>query len=210
MKPRHIISTVLIIGIIILIFFLYRSIMKPVQFENEYNKRSTAVINKLKDIRAIQEVYRINYGVYSNDIDSLLLFLEEGEVNMVAKAGDVPDSLTEAQALRAGIISRDTIVVKPLQMLIEENKLITNPKDIHSLKYIPYSDNLVFDMSAKVITRSGANVPVFEATAAIETYTKGMNNQDVVNRKAELIDKNRYPGWKVGDINQPITEGNWE
>ena len=37
-----------------------------------------------------------------------------------------------------------------------------------------------------------------------------MDRQDVINRKAELEDKNKYPGWKVGDMEQPITDGNWE
>ena len=210
MKSRNIISIVLIVGVLALMVVLYNSIMRPLRFEAEYNKRSTEVINKLKDIRAIQEAYKGTHGQFCGNIDSLLIFLETGKVNMVKKYGVVPDSLTEAQALKAGIIKRDTVEVNPLEKLMEEKKLITSAKEIKNLKYIPYSDNKVFVMKADVIERGGVKVPTFEATADIFTYTKEMKEQDVVNLKAELEGKNRYPGWKVGDVTQPITDGNWE
>lgn len=210
MKPRTIISIVLIAGILALVVVLYNSIMRPVKFDAEYNKRSAEVIVKLKDIRAIQEAYKGTYGRFCGDLDSLLLFLETGKVNMVKKYGVVPDSLTEAQALKAGIIKRDTVEVNPLEKLLEEKKLLSPVSELKNLKYIPYSDNKVFDMKADIIERSGVMVPTFEATADIFTYTKGMDEQDVINLKAEIEGKNRYPGWKVGDVTQPITDGNWE
>ena len=76
MKVRNtIISVVLIAVAVVLIVVLYNSIMRPVKFENEYNKRSEQVITKLKDLRAIQELYKSAHGEFCNDIDSLLLFL---------------------------------------------------------------------------------------------------------------------------------------
>lgn len=210
MKIRNIISIVLIVGVVVLAFVLYTSIMKPVKFENEYNRRSTEVVNKLKDIRAIQEAFKGTHGRYCGDIDSLLTFVETGKTLMVKKYGIVPDSLTEAQALRAGIVSRDTVEVNPLEKLIEEKHLITPKANIKDLKLIPYSKGDIFVVKADVIDRGGVKVPTFEAVADIETFTKGMNEQDVINRKTEIISKNRYPGWKVGDVTQPITDGNWE
>ncbi|MFA7081618.1 MAG: hypothetical protein WC135_03300 [Bacteroidales bacterium] len=210
MKTRDIISIVLIVGILVLGFVLYTSIMRPVKFDDEYNKRSTEVINKLKDIRTIQEAFKGTNGRYCSDIDSLLTFLETGKVIMVKKYGIVPDSLTEAQAIKAGIVSRDTVSVNPLEKLIEEKLLRVAKNDIKNLKYIPYSDGMVFEVKSDIIDRGGVMVATFEATAEIMTYTKGMKEQDVVNRKAEIIGKDRYPGWKVGDVTQPITDGNWE
>ncbi|MDD4830433.1 MAG: hypothetical protein WC108_03645 [Bacteroidales bacterium] len=210
MKRRTIFSIVLIVGIVALAIVLYTSIMRPVKFDAEYNSRSTEVINKLKDIRTIQEAFKSTNGRFCGDIDSLLVFLETGKVNMVKKFGVVPDSLTEAQAIKAGIVKRDTITVNPLVKLTEEKLLITAKKEIKNLKFIPYSDGKIFELKADVIDRGGIMVPTFEATAEIMTYTKGMDEQDVINRKAEIIAKDRYPGWKVGDVTQPITDGNWE
>lgn len=42
------------------------------------------------------------------------------------------------------------------------------------------------------------------------TYTKGLKKQDVINKKAETEERFGYSGWKVGDITQPVIEGNWE
>ena len=210
MKTRDIISIVLIVGILVLGFVLYTSIMRPLKFEDEYNKRSTEVINKLKDIRAIQEAFKGTNGRYCSDIDSLLTFLETGKVIMVKKYGIIPDSLTEAQAIKAGIVTRDTVSVNPLEKLIEEKLIRTPKKDIKNLKYIPYSDNEVFGMKADIIDRGGIMVATFEATAEIMTFTKGMKEQDVINRRAGEISRDRFPGWKVGDVTQPITDGNWE
>lgn len=210
MKPRNIISAVLIVAIITLAYFLYTGIMRPVKFESEFNNRSESVINRLKDIRTLQETFKSTNGRFCSSIDSLLIFAETGKVKMVIKSGIVPDSLTEAQALRAGIIKRDTVSVNPLRKLMEEKKLLIDEKDFKTLKYIPYSDNKVFEMKSDIINRGGVMVPVFEAKASILTFTKGMDEQDVRNRKAEIEGKDRYAGWKVGDLNQPIIDGNWE
>ena len=217
MKVRNtIISAVLIAVAVVLIVVLYNSIMRPVKFENEYNKRSEQVITKLKDLRAIQELYKSAHGEFCNDIDSLLLFLNTGKVPMIQKSflpGYDPDAMTEFEAQKKGLLRRDTTWVEPIKKLVEEKKLLTSVDKVNDLKYIPFSkDNgkEIFEMNAKKVNKGGLEVPVFQITAFIDTYTFGMDRQDVVNRKAELEDKNKYPGWKVGDLEQPITDGNWE
>ncbi len=217
MKRRNtIISAVLIIIAVVLAVVLYNSIMRPVEFENEYTKRSEQVIIKLKDLRACQELYKSAHGEFCNDIDSLLLFLETGRVPMVQKSflpGYDPDAMTEFEAQKKGLLRRDTTWVEPIKKLVEEKKLLTPVDKVKDLKYIPFSKDggkEIFEMSAKKVNKGGLDVPVFQIIAPIATYTFGMDRQDVINRKAELEDKNKYPGWKVGDLEQPITDGNWE
>ncbi len=196
----------------VLAVVLYNCIMRPVKFDNEYNRRSDEVIVKLKDIRTIQETYKLAKGEFCGDFDSLMLFMEEGKVPMVRKTGTLPDDMTEAEALKQGILKRDTTYVNPTEKLYEENKLLTPKGQLSDLRYIPYSEGgkQQFSIEAKKISKSGIEVSVFLVTAPIESYTFGMDRQDVINRKAELEDKNKYTGWKVGDLEQPITDGNWE
>ena len=96
--------------------------MKPVRFDNEYILRRDAVVVKLKEIRNLQEVYKMTYGHYANDIDSLVLGLQEGSLPVVKKYGNVPDEMTEAEALQKGIIRRDTVYMNPLEKMREEGK----------------------------------------------------------------------------------------
>ena len=212
MKVRNIISVVLAIAAVALAVVLYNCIMHPVKFDNEYNKRSEEVIAKLKDIRVIQETYKLAKGEFCGNFDTMMVFLNEGQVPMVKKVGTLPDDMTEAEALKKGILKRDTTYVNPLEKLYEEKKLQTPREKIADLRYIPHSENGKTEISieAKKINKSGVDVSVFLVTAPIETYTFGMDRQDVINLKAELEDKNKYAGWKVGDLEQPITDGNWE
>jgi hypothetical protein len=211
MKLIKILTPVLAAIVIVLACVLYFNITKPVKYDNEYNRRSAEVIAKLKDIRTLQEQFRMTNGSYCSSIDSLLDFAEHGQAKIVKKFGTVPDSLTEEEAIKAGIVKRETITVNPLEKLYTEKKLITPKDKIKDLKFIPYSNNKTFTMSATKINKGGINVSVFEAKAPIETYTYGMDEQMTINKKADLNAKeNGYAGWKVGALDQAITNGNWE
>ena len=197
--------------IVALALVLRMSIQKPVKFEEEYSRRSTEVINKLKDIRTLQEQYKNTNNSYCNNIDSLIDFAFNGEALLIQKFGTVPDNMTEAEALKQGILRRATTKVNPLEKLSAEKKLITPKEDIKNLKYIPYSDNKVFEMQAGTIDKGGIEIAVFEAKAPIETYTLGMDEQTIINRKAELEQSfSGYAGWKVGSMEQAVTDGNFE
>jgi CRISPR/Cas system CMR-associated protein Cmr5 small subunit len=223
MKLKTILTIALVFVIIVLGCFLVSGIMHPVNFTNDYDTRSTQVINKLKDIRAIQEAYRSKYGRYCGDMDSLITFAETDKVPFIQRTGTIPDGKTEAQALKDGDLKKDTSYVSVVEKLYssiiyQEKKGTANPlglyisKDkIKDLKYIPFSDNKeVFKLQARMLDRGGVSVPVFEAIAPILTYTNGMDKQDIVNKIADLESKNRYAGWKVGDLTQPIIDGNFE
>ena len=208
---RTILLAVGAVAVVAMAFWLYNCIQRPVKFEAEYNLRSTEVINKLKDIRTLQEQYKNTNNAYCNDLDSLIDFAYNGEALLVQKFGTVPDNMTEAEALKQGILRRDTTKVNPLEKLSAEGKLITSKDKIKDLKFIPYSDGKTFEMQAGTLDKGGIEVAVFEAKAPIETYTTGMDEQTVINRKAELEQKvGGFAGWRVGAMDQAITDGNWE
>ncbi len=213
-KPVKI--TLLLVGVLAVLALavaLFNSIMTPVKFQEEYNARSTEVINKLKDIRTLQEQYKNTNNAYCNNIDSLIDFAFNGSALLVQKFGTVPDNMTEAEALKQGILKRDTTKVNPLEKLSAEGKLLTPKDKIKDLKFIPYSDGKIFEMQAGTLSKGGIDVAVFEAKAPIESYTKGMDEQTVTNRKAELEKMNNgagYAGWKVGSMDEAVTDGNFE
>ena len=62
MKTNKIFQIALAVVIVGLAVLLYNSIMKPVRFDNEYNQRRDAVVVKLKEIRNLQEAYKMTYG----------------------------------------------------------------------------------------------------------------------------------------------------
>jgi hypothetical protein len=210
MKNSKILQIALGVVIVVLAVALYNSIMKPVRFDNEYILRRDAVVVKLKEIRNLQEVYKMTYGHYANDIDSLVLGLQEGSLPVVKKYGNVPDEMTEAEALQKGIIRRDTVYMNPLEKMREEGKTAMTDAQLAKLKYVPYTDNKTFEMRSRFVEKSGFDVPVFEVSVHLSVLLADLDQQDVNNKIAELKQANKFPGWKVGDFNEPITDGNFE
>ena len=65
---------------ILIIFFSYKiydSINGPIEFNEVKNKRYSDVINRLKIIRKSQIAHKDVKGVFSNNFDSLIKFIDE-------------------------------------------------------------------------------------------------------------------------------------
>ncbi len=232
MKGKTIIQIVLGVAIVALAFVLYSSIMKPVRFENEYNKRRDACAEKLKAIRTLEEAYKVTYSTYCGSFDTLLnrLLTEDSMkvVNKVINYDKIPDGvdineITEAEAVKNGYATRVEVFVNPVAKLREDGKLpildanghirqLTD-EEILNLRYVPYpkDEQNEFELAAGMLEKSGFFVPVFECKVDLATLLSDMDHQSVVNKIAE-VEKvaGRYAGWKVGDMTQAITEGNFE
>lgn len=194
-----VIKVILAFVIIVLGILIFRSINKPVKFENSLKTRGQIIVEKLKDIRTAQSLFRNQYQHYTNSFDSLILFVKNGkipEVKMIPDPKDTTFSRTISDTI--GFISiYDSIFSKKAYALEKLNE-------------IPYSNGDVFSMLAGQINKGGVNVSVFEVTARLETYTKDLNKQLVVNRIKEMQDRSQFPGLKVGSMTEASTDGNWE
>ena len=202
-------------GIIVLAYLLWESIQKPIRFNKERDKREAATIQRLKDIRRAQLAYKAEYDRFTGDFDTLINFLENDSFRVVKAIGSVPDSMIEAlgsrikaerQALRDGLISRDTI------KLSVKDSLFTPNFYIDSLRYVPFTDGKKFDMAAGVLeTGSKVAVRVFEAKVPYDVLLAGMDRQLVINYKETREKITGYPGLKVGSLTEATNNaGNWE
>lgn len=81
-----------------------------------------------------------------------------------------------------------------------------------SLKYIPYSERRLFDLTATtVIGKSGRSVPLMECGAKYNDYLLGLDKNRIANLIEQANGSGRYPGLKIGDIISPNDNaGNWE
>lgn len=232
MKGKTIIQILLGVVIIALAVVLYNSIMKPVRFDNEYTKRRDACAEKLKAIRTLEEAYKVTYGTYCGSFDTLTnRLLTEDSMKVVSKIinyDKIPEDVDinetpEKEAVEKGYITRAEIFINPITKLREDGKLpiidanghtrqLTD-EEIRNLRYVPYpkGEQHEFDLQAGMLDKSGFMVPVFECKVDLKTLLSDMDNQSVINKIAE-IEKvaGRYAGWKVGDMTQAVTDGNFE
>jgi hypothetical protein len=196
---KTIIQIALAIIIVVLGYFIYESIMEPVRFNQEVARREGLIIQRLKDIRTVQVAHRSRYGLFNSDIDSLVNFLKTDSLAVIRAIGTVPDTLTETEAVRLGIVQRDTIWVRAVDSLLTRTRY-----PIDSLPYIPFSGGQRFTMDAGIIERGFSKIPVFEAYALPNAFMKD------VNRWRVYYTRDMEAGLRVGSMFEASTDGNWE
>ena len=190
--------------IIILAWLVYRSPISLKEFQEETNYRKSAVIQDLKDIRTAQIAFKDKYRVYAGDFNSLLSFVKNDSLAVVKAIGETPDSLTEDQALLAGIISRDTVFVPVYHTIYNQDYLDTRdsrfPFDLEMLSMVPFSDE-TFSIESGNIEKGKVVVQVFEVSTTFGTFLNGL---DATNKGIDLDNTLR-----VGSMSDASINGNW-
>ncbi len=206
---KRAIQIVLLLVIVALGFLVYLSINEPIEYEKQYNKRTEAVVNRLKLIRDAQVAYKTIHGKYTGSFDTLIDFIKNGQLKMLRMEGALNDSLlaagmTEREAIKLGIIKRDTVYI-PVKDSICKN---FNPD---SLRRVPFV-NAEFELGATILTSSSnLEIPVFEAKVANKVYLQGLDEQQRINKDNLANKLQRYPGIKVGSLEEANNNaGNWE
>lgn len=221
MKSKTLIQILLGVVIIGLAIWLYLSIMEPVKFDNEFTKRRDACAEKLKAIRTLEEAYKTTYNCYTGSFDTLFnRLMNEDSLKVVNKKinyDKIPEDvdineMSEADQIKAGYRTAVTEFVNPIENLRKTNKLDLTDEQILNLRYVPYPSGQKneFKLEAGFIEKSGYQMPVFECLVMMEDLLSDLDKQLVINKIAELVQNQRFPGWKVGDMTQAITDGNFE
>lgn len=188
--------------IILLVYLVYDSVMQPVRFQKEVDRREAVAIDRLMSIRTLQEAYKEANRRFLSTTDSLIDFYKNGRITIVRQIGSMDDSLAVAE----GRVSRDSI-----EIMVRDTLLKGKGAMIDSISFIPFSGGKRIHMESVIRKVSGIEIPLFEATMSYDDLLKGLDRQLVVNLKAEKEDMGQYPGLKVGDINNPNNNaGNWE
>ena len=209
---RTIIQILLFIVAVVLAFFIYQSIQRPIDFEKARKARYEVTIERLKDIRKAQEAYKGVYGKYTGSWDTLINFVMNDSVKNVRKVGELTDSMIEAKisekkAIEMGLLIRDTIKENVRESLFGKDF------DAKQLKYVPIQDTVAefFLAASSITTGSGIVVPVFEARVHNNIILKNLDPQLIINLNDQRRTNEKYPGLKVGSLTEAANNaGNWE
>ena len=204
------IQIILALAIVGLSYLIYESIQKPIRFQEKQQTRATAVIERLKKIRDVQVAYKSLNSKYTGSFDTLIDFANNGKLPIIKMEGSLSDSLiaagmTEAKAVKEGIIKRDTVYIS-----VKDTLLKSLAPD--SLRFVPFPNKAQFEMAAgNITTGSGVVVPVFEAKVTNKVYLNGLDRQEIINMNDLARSLDRYPGLMVGSIEEANNNaGNWE
>lgn len=212
---KLIIQIVLAAVIVFLGYQCYESIMVPQRFETIKKQRYDRIIQRLKDIRTAQDAYRAEKGKYTASFDTLINFIKYDSVKIIRSIGQLTDEqveagMTEAEAVKKGYIIREVIKVNALENIFGKDYPIDN------LRYVPFTNKKYeFKMGTNLIkTDSGIEVPVFEARISNTEIFENLDpiyHESILQENGERLRLNKYPGLKVGDLNEANNNvGNWE
>ena len=105
------INLLLIALIGLLVWVLINSIREPIKFKAEKEKRKTAVVDRLVQIRQAQELYRDVTGGFAPTFDTLKQVLETGEIPTISVFGD-PDATDQTEAIRYDTIFVAAVIAR--------------------------------------------------------------------------------------------------
>ena len=120
---KKLIIQILLAGLVIFLGYqCYKSIDTPLKFTEIKKQRYDKTIQRLKDIRTAQDAFKSVYGRYTASFDTLINFVKYDSVKVVRSIGSLTDEqieagMTEAQAIKEGLILRDTTKVNTLSSL---------------------------------------------------------------------------------------------
>ncbi|MDT8402409.1 MAG: hypothetical protein RQ743_12000 [Bacteroidales bacterium] len=208
-----VVRILLIAAIVVLGWLLVDSILNPIRFNKERDRREEAIKERLIDIRTAQVAFKSKYGRYTGSFDTLINFVKTDSFPLIYKEGAVTDEMieewgarAEREALRRGLIVRDTSYTTVFDSIFAPDF------PVDSLRYVPFSGKTEFKMEADLVeTASKVKVEVFEASVLNDVFLQGLDPQLIINYNILREKITGFPGMRVGNVKEPNNNaGNWE
>jgi len=194
------------------IFFAYKiydSINGPIKFNQVKNERYAKVIDRLKDIRKAQIAHKDVKGVFANNFDSLVKFVDEGIFTLIEKKDS--SYLEYDRTYRIDML-REVIVIDTLGTVSVKDSLFSGTERYKKMAYIPIDgvQDSMFRIKSEVINKNGYNVPVFEVKVS-KNIVLFDQNKDLVKQENETVSVDGVKGPEIvlGSLSNVSTNGNW-
>ena len=199
---------------LILVFasLLFTSIYDEIKFDEVKNARYQLVIKNLKDIRDTQLAHRTVKGVFQDNWDSLVKFVEIDSFTITQRRDS--SVLDKEMTKRYGGVKtfKDIVIVDTLGFISVKDSLFGFDDRYLSMMYVPFSkdDQTRFQLKAGFLNQNGIDIPVFEAFVKkrVILYDQSLNLV-LKENQVQSVDGVNGPSLKIGSMNEVNTNGNW-
>ena len=177
-----------------LAFFLVSRIKYSIDEEARINAAEDKVIEKLKMIRDAQIAFQSVNGKYANEWDSLLNFVENGNIFLIQRREETVllDYGAEETTLYLDTLGSVTVIDSLFSSI--PNFIASN------LIYVPGYDDVKFEIWASKIEKGGVEVDVVEVR----------NPKPFDPNRKEANEANINKPLRFGSRTSITTAGNWE
>lgn len=196
---------------ILAIFFSYKiydSINGPINFNKTKNERYAVVINKLKLIRKAQIAHKDVKGIYSNNFDSLVKFIDDGIFTLIQKRDS---SYMEYDRTYRIDMLREVVVVDTLGFVPVKDSLFKDSNAYKNFATVPVEGiDATFNINADIIDKNGYRVPVFEVKVSKDVILHDQDKDLIkIENETVSVDGVNGPTIILGSLTEVSTNGNW-
>ena len=194
--------------IVFLSYKIYDSINGPIEFNEIKNKRYAQVIDRLKIIRKAQIAHKDVRGVFSNNFDSLIQFIDEGIFTLIEKRDS--SYLEYNRTYRIDML-KEVEIVDTLGFVSVKDSLFGNNESYKMMAKVPIDGtDSEFSIKADIIDKNGYQVPVFEVKVKKDIVLFDQN-KDLLDQENKVISVDGVNGPEIilGSMTDVSTSGNW-
>ena len=194
---------------IFLIYLIYDSINGPIAFNKIKTERYAKVISKLKDIGNAQSAHKDILGYYSDNIDSLVKFIDTAQYTLIQKRDS---SFLEFDKVYRIDMLREVIVVDTLGFASVKDSLFKNSESYRNMMFIPVKgkEDTRFTLNTDILDNNGYRLPVFEVKVSKDII---LHDQDkylvALEKEVVSVDGVNGPEITLGSLTEVNTSGNW-
>ena len=200
--------------VLILVFasLLFKSIYNEIKFDEVKNARYQVVIKNLKDIRDTQLAHRTVKGVFQDNWDSLVKFVEIDSFTITQRRDS--SVLDKEMTKRYGGVKtyKDIVIVDTLGLVSVKDSLFGFDDRYLRMMNVPFSknDQTKFELKAGFLNQNGIDIPVFEAFVRKRVILHDQSlNLVLKENQVQSVDGVNGPTLKIGSMNEVNTNGNW-
>lgn len=207
MKPG--IQIVLWVLCVFFAYKIYDSINGPIAFNQIKTERYTKVIAKLKDIGNAQAAHKDVLGYYSDNLDSLVAFVDSAQYTLTQKRDS---SFLEYDKIYRIDMLREVIVVDTLGFASVKDSLFGDSDRYKQMMFVPIKgkEDQRFTLSIDVLDNNGYRLPVFEVKVSKDIVLHDQDKYLVSEEKKVVsVDGVNGPDITLGSLTEVSTSGNW-
>ena len=207
-KYKRIIESFLWVLILVFAYQVYNSINAPIKFNEVKNERYLKVIDKLKDIRNAQIAYKSVNGVYADNFDGLIKFIDTAQYTLTQKRDS--SYMKYNRVYRIDMLE-EIVVIDTLGFASVKDSLFGNSDRYRTMAQVSIDGiEKTFSIKADVIDKNGYNVPVFEVRISKDDVLFDQNKDLLKQEKALMsVDGVNGPDLVLGSMTEVSTNGNW-
>ena len=197
-------------------FLIYDSIQEPLRFDRLKEKRFQVAVNKMLDLKKAQMAYKLIKGQYTDNMDSLIKFIETEEF-VIEERKDT--SVADVAKNRAFGLSNDAgyykneVIIREIGRVKVKDSLFKNSdryKKLNVVKIEELEKEIPIKMEIGLLEKGDIKTPLFKASIE-KKHLLADQESYLVTKENQTVSVDGINGSEIilGSLEEVSMAGNW-